>query len=238
MDVQLEERRGHRARWAQPRLVHALARIVDEVYYPRVDQANTRDFGLLVSGRTDSLRGERDTISTVDLLGPGVPGYRIVNTCVHGRYEIEKTIISDPERSVLVQRIRFAHCRGRERLPAVRPPRPHIGNQGYGNDGWWMPTRHPDAVRAARRRVAGAHVRRGWQAASCGYVGVNDGWRQVRASGHLTELYTEARDGNIALTGEIQLAKCRRASDDPARAEFVIALAFGTGPAEAAQRRA
>ena len=213
--------------------------IVDEVYYPRVDQANTRDFGLLVTGPDGFFSEEkRDTVSSVDLLGPGVPGYRVLNTCTRGRYEIEKTIISDPERSVLLQRIRFRALEGHAsdyRLFVLLAP--HIGNQGYGNDGWLDDYKGIPMLFARRQDVSLALTCDvGWRAASCGFVGVNDGWRQVRAAGELTELYTEARDGNIALTGEIHLAECRRASDDPSRAEFVIALAFGTGPAEAAQR--
>ena len=213
--------------------------IVDEVYYPRVDQANTRDFGLLVSGPDGFFSEERrDTISTVELLGPGVPGYRILNTCSRGRYEIEKTVITDPERSVLVQRIRFRALQGAAndyRVFVLLAP--HIGNQGYGNDGWVDAYKGIPMLFARRQDVSLALTCDiGWRAASVGYVGVNDGWRQVHAAGHLTELYTEARDGNVALTGEIALAECRRASDDPSRAEFVIALAFGGGPAEAAQR--
>ena len=213
--------------------------IVDEVYYPRVDQANTRDFGLLVSGPEGFFSEEkRDTVCTVDLLGPGVPGYRLLNTCRHGRYEIEKTVITDPERSVLVQRIRFRALQGVAsdyRLFVLLAP--HIGNQGYGNDGWVDTYKGLPMLFARRQDVSLALTCDvGWRAASCGYVGVNDGWRQVRAAGCLTEQFTEARDGNIALTGEIHLGECRRASDDPLRAEFVIALAFGGGPAEAAQR--
>jgi glucoamylase len=213
--------------------------IVDEVYYPRVDQANTRDFGLLVSGPDGFFSEEkRDTVSTVDLLGPGVPGYRLLNTCAHGRYEIEKTVITDPERSVLVQRIRFRALQGIAsdyRLFALLAP--HIGNQGYGNEGWVDRYKGTPMLFARRQDVSLALACDvGWRAASCGFVGVNDGWRQVRDAGELTERFTEARDGNIALTGEIHLGACRRASDDPSRAEVVIALGFGGGPAEAAQR--
>ena len=213
--------------------------IIDEVYYPRVDQANTRDFGLLVSGPDGFFSEEkRDTVSTIDLIGPGVPGYRLHNVCSQGRYEIEKTVITDPERSVLVQRVRFRALQGIAsdfRLFALLAP--HIGNQGYGNDGWVDSYKGIPMLFARRQDVSMALTcDTGWRAASCGFVGVNDGWRQVRASGRLTDLFTEARDGNIALTGEIDLGECRRASDDPLVAEFVMALAFGTGPAEAAQR--
>ncbi len=212
--------------------------IVDEVYYPRVDQANTRDFGLLVTGKDGFFSEEkRDTESTVHLLGTGVPGYRLINRCRSERYEIEKTIIADPERSVLLQRVRFRALVG---VPADYRMfvllAPHIGNQGYGNDGWVDSYKGIPMLFARRSDVSLALMCDvGWTAASAGYVGVSDGWRQVRKAGFLTDLYTEARDGNIALTAEVQLGEHRR-DGDPAVSEFVVALAFGGGPAEAAQR--
>ena len=78
---------------------------------------------------------------------------------------------------------------------------PHIGNQGYGNDGWVDSYKGIPTLFARRADVSLAVMcDAGWRAASAGYVGVNDGWRQVREAGALTDLYTEARDGNIALT--------------------------------------
>ncbi len=212
--------------------------IVDEVYYPRVDQANTRDFGFLVSGADGWFSEEkRDTESTVHLIGPGVPGFRMVNRCREGRYEIEKTVITDPERSVLLQQVRFRALIGTladYRLFALLAP--HIGNQGYGNDAWLDDYKGIPMLFAQRLGVALALAgSSGWSAASCGFVGVNDGWRQVRAAGRLTELYSEARDGNVALTGEVELDSDtgdRRGTEST----VVIALGFGSGPAEAAQR--
>jgi len=164
--------------------------IVDEVYYPRVDQANTRDFGLIVTGANGFFSEEkRDTASTVHRLGPGVPGYRLVNRCVQQRYEIEKTIITDPERAVLLQRIRFralAGVPGDYRMFVLLAP--HIGNQGYGNDGWVDSYKGIPMLFARRTDVSLALAcDAGWCAASVGYVGVNDGWRQVKQSGRLTE---------------------------------------------------
>ena len=213
--------------------------IVDEVYYPRVDQANTRDFGLLVTGPNGFFSEEkRDTTSTLHLLGAGVPGYRLVNRCIEHRYEIEKTIITDPERAVLLQRIRFRAIMGAPsdyRMFVLLAP--HIGNQGYGNDGWVDSYKGIPMLFARRSDVSLAVMCDvGWHAASAGYVGVNDGWHQVRKTGVLTDLFTEARDGNVALTGEVRLGQRRREGDDTSVSEFVVALAFGGGPAEAAQR--
>ena len=213
--------------------------IVDEVYYPRVDQANTRDFGLLVTGPDGFFSEEkRDTTSTVHLLGAGVPGYRLLNQCAEQRYEIEKTIITDPERSVLLQRIRFRALVGAPsdyRVFVLLAP--HIGNQGYGNDAWVDAYKGIPMLFARRGDVSLAVMSDvGWRAASAGYVGVNDGWRQVRTTGSLTDLYSEARDGNVALTAEVRLGERRRENDDASVSEFVVALSFGGGPAEAAQR--
>lgn len=218
--------------------------IVDEVYYPRVDQANTRDLGLLVTDAGAGGAGaffseeKRDTHSVVHILGPGVPGYRLVNRCDHGRYEIEKTVIADPERDVLLQRIRFKALEGAlENYRVFVLLAPHIGNQGFGNDGWVDAYKGIPMLFARRQDTSLALACDvGWAAMACGFVGVNDGWSQVRAGGRLTEPYTEARNGNIALTGEVDLAACPSASEGKGVAEFVVALAFGLGPAEAAQR--
>jgi glucoamylase len=217
--------------------------ILDEIYYPRVDQANTRDFGLVVTdaGAPNDApffsEEKRDTGSVVHLLAAGVPGYRLVNTCSRGRYQIEKTIVTDPERDVIVQRIRFRPlARSLESYRLFALLAPHIANQGYGNDGWCDEYKGIPMLFAQRGDVSLALVcSSGWRARSCGYVGVTDGWRQLREHRQLIE-YTEARDGNIALTGEIDLAAAECIRDDRRVAELVLVLAFGSGPAEAAQR--
>jgi glucoamylase len=217
--------------------------IVDEVYYPRVDQANTRDLGLLVTdaGRPNDTpffsEEKRETTTVVHLLAAGVPGYRLVNSCTRGRYQIEKTIVTDPERDVLVQRVRFRPLVGvLEDYRVFALLAPHIGNQGYGNDAWCDEYKGIPMLFARRLDLALALASScGWRARSSGYVGVNDGWRQLREHRRLVE-YTEALNGNVALTGEVDLAAARCSGDKSDVAEFVIALAFGTGHAEAAQR--
>src|SRR5262249_15185103 len=73
--------------------------IFDEIYYPRVDQACVRDLGLIVTdGASFFSEEKRDTRWEVAYLAPGVPAYRLTNTCSQGRYRIEKDIVSDPRR--------------------------------------------------------------------------------------------------------------------------------------------
>ena len=60
--------------------------IVNEVYFPRMDQANTRDLGLIVTDRKAFFSGEkRSTRSRIMPIARGVPGYRVVNECMQGR---------------------------------------------------------------------------------------------------------------------------------------------------------
>ena len=217
--------------------------ILDEIYYPRVDQANTRDFGLLITStgvpnETPFFSEEkRDASSVVHLLAAGVPGYRLVNTCTRNRYQIEKFVVADPERDVVVQRIRFRPLAANlESYRVFALLAPHLGNQGYGNDAWVDEYKGIPMLFAERDDVALALAcSSGWRARSCGYVGVSDGWRQLREEQKLIE-YTEARNGNVALTGEIDLEAAACIHNDHRIAEFVLALAFGSGAAEAAQR--
>lgn len=205
--------------------------IVNEVYYPQLDQANTRDFGFLVTDGAEFFSEEkRATVSTIKPLAQGVPGYELINTCVQERYRTRKTVITDPERDVLLQRIIFEPLRGRlqdYRLFALVAP--HIGNCGYGNDGWVGEYRGVPMLFAARGQttlaVACSIV---FSRMSCGYVGVSDGWQDISRHKHMTWFYPEARDGNIALTAEIDLAACA--------GDCVVALAFGRTPAEAGHR--
>ena len=55
--------------------------ILNEVYYPRVDQACIRDLGLIVTDGVEFFSEEkRDADSQIAWLAPGVPAYRVINT--------------------------------------------------------------------------------------------------------------------------------------------------------------
>lgn len=202
--------------------------VLNEVYYPRVDQANTRDLGLIVTDGSSYFSEEkRNTTSTVELLGSGVPGYRVTNSSVDGRYRIVKTIVADPDRDVVLQDIHFEALRGSigdYRVYALLAP--HLGNQGYGNNGWVGDYKGAPMLFAQRDAFALALAcSAGYSATSCGYVGFSDGWQQLVAHKRLVHCYQRADDGNIALTGEVDMRRCD--------GHFVLALAFGSNPAEA-----
>ena len=205
--------------------------IIDEVYYPRIDQVNTRDIGFLVTDRADFFSEEkRQSTHKITPLAPGVPGYRIVNTCEQGRYRITKTILTDPHQDVLLQQIQFKALKGTLADYALYVLlAPHIGNAGNGNNGHVGDYKGVPMLFAERESTALALAcSAGFSGMSCGYVGVSDGWQDISQHHRMTWHYAHADDGNIALTGEIDLGACG--------GTFVLALAFGQDNAEAGLR--
>ncbi len=201
--------------------------IVNEVYYPGVDTANTRDLGFVVTGPEGYFSEEkRDCDSVVELIAPGVPGYHLVNSARDGQYRIEKTVITHPHVSALLQRVRFSRGASDQRLFALLAP--HIRNRGRGNDGWVGDYKGVPVLFARRGSVSLALACSSpFLARSVGYAGTSDGWQDLSAHGELAWRYNKAPDGNIALTSEIDLR--------PDGREFVLAVGFGSTPAEAAQ---
>jgi glucoamylase len=204
--------------------------ILNEVYYPRVDQACTRDLGFIVTdGQTFFSEEKRNARSETSQLAPGIPAYRIRNTAIDGRYRIEKEVLTDPWRDVVLQRVRFVPLQGTLadfRLFALLAP--HLGNRGGGNTAWVGNYKGTPMLFAKREGQALALASTApWRARSAGFVGVSDGWQELKAHSRLRQTYTHAQNGNVALTGEIDL----RSSNGT----FVMALGFGPSAMEAGQ---
>ncbi len=198
--------------------------IVNEVYFPRIDQACTRDWEFLVTdGASFFSEEKRDSETTVEPLEPGVPGYRIVNRCRQGRYVLEKEVFADPERDCLVQLVHLRKWEPGLRLFSLLAP--HLANHGAGNTGWCGDYKDIPLLFAERDGTALALAcSRGWRQRSAGFVGASDGWQQLKADGFLKTSYRRAENGNIALSGEAE------AGED---ASLVFVLAFGRNATEA-----
>src|SRR5436309_5519321 len=204
--------------------------ILNEIYYPRIDQACTRDMGLVVTDGADFFSEEkRHAVSQTACPYEGVPAYEIVSTCRQGRYRIEKTLIADPGRDVVLQRTRFVALIGDAadyQLHVLLAP--HLGNRGSGNTGWIGDYKGVPMLFAERDgRGLALACSAPWKNRSVGFVGVSDGWQDLSCHRRMTWNYTRAENGNIALTGEIDLAAIER--------DFVLALGFGGNAAEAGQ---
>ena len=204
--------------------------ILNEIYYPRVDHACTRDLGFIVTdGQTYFSEEKRDARSETSQLALGVPAYEIRNTAVDGGYRIEKEVLTDPWRDVVLQRVRFVPLRGRLgdfRLYALLAP--HLSNRGSGNTAWVGDYKGTPMLMAERDNFALALAASApWLARSVGFVGMSDGWQELHANKRFVRTYLRAENGNVAVTGEIDLG----ATDGV----FTLALGFGPTAMEAGQ---
>lgn len=205
--------------------------IVNEIYYPRVDQACTRDMGLIVTDGCDFFSEEkRHARHQISSLAQGVPAYRLVNTCLQGRYRIEKEIIADPQRDVVLQQTRFVPLQGTietYRLHVLLAP--HLGNRGSGNTAWVGDYKGVPMLFAERDGHSLALACSApFQKRSVGFVGCSDGWQDLVSHKHMDWEYTRAVNGNVALTGEVDLVG--------SGGGFVLAVGFGQSAAEAGNR--
>ncbi|RWM02020.1 glucan 1,4-alpha-glucosidase [Mesorhizobium sp.] len=204
--------------------------ILNEIYYPRLDSACTRDMGLMITGPGGFFSEEkRDAVHTIEPFEDGVPAYRLVNTATDGFYRIEKRIITDPKRPALLQEITFAALKGSAsdyHIYALLAP--HLVNAGMGNTAWVGQHKGERMLFASGRGVSIAFASSlPWGACSAGYVGLSDGWQQLQNSGALDPDCQRAEDGNVALTGEIGFVAGKNTA--------LLALGFGAEPEEAAE---
>ncbi len=207
--------------------------ILNEIYFPRVDMACTRDMGLLVTdGNSYFSEEKRHCKFEVAPVEPGVPAYRLVNSELAGKYRIEKEIFADPHRHVVLQKTRFAALNPAEKskyhLYALLAP--HLGNFGDHNTGWvgdykGIPMLFAEFPGGLALALASSVP---WKKMSVGFAGYSDGWQDLAHNFQLTHEYQRAENGNVALIGEIDLAA--------GGGEFVLALGFGAIWAEAAEQ--
>lgn len=205
--------------------------IFNEIYYQRIDHACVRDMGLIVAdGRAFFSEEKRDTVSRLTYPAEGVPAYRLVNTCTQGRYRIEKRLLTDPRRDVVLQDTRFVPMQGSlGDYHVCVLLSPHLANQGSGNTAWVGDYKGVPMLFAQRDGHALALACSApWLQRSAGFVGMSDGWQDVMHHKCMRWTYARAENGNVALTGEIELLACE--------GSFVLILAFGRNWAEAGNR--
>src|SRR5437762_1639524 len=206
--------------------------ILNEIYYPRVDTACTRDMGLLVTdGRSYFSEEKRHCTFQVAPVEPGIPAFKLTNTEIAGNYKIEKEIFADSHSNVVIQKIKFVPLRGTlsdYHLYALLSP--HLGNSGIHNTAWIGDYKGVPMLFAEHSGgfALACACSAPWLKMSAGFVGQSDGWQDLSRNFRLTQEYIHAEDGNVALTGEIDLAACG--------GEFVLALGFGGIWAEAGEQ--
>ena len=197
------------------------AGIITEVYFPRVDRPQLRDLQYLATdGETFLHEEKRHLVSSYERLESNTLGFHVVNCDPEGRYAIFKEIITDPHLACVLQRTRIE---GQEaflsklRLYALCAPHLEVG--GWGNNGY---VREISGRKVLMAQKGGTWLALGatipFSRTSCGYVAASDGWTDLADNLQMDWEFQQAPDGNIALTGELDLARGR---------EFILGLAFG-----------
>lgn len=192
-----------------------------EVYYPTVDRPQIRDLQFLITdGESFFHEEKRHLQSKTERLSPHALEYRATNVDPEGRYTIIKEIITDPHLSCILQRTQLMGARRfLSRLRLYTLCAPHIEVGGWRNNAY--------VVEVAGRQILTAEKNGTWLALaatvpfarlSCGYVGQSDGWTDLAGNLQMDWEYEQALDGNVALTGEMDLNGGH---------EFTLGLALG-----------
>ncbi len=205
--------------------------ILNEIYYPREDTACTRDMELIVTdGKEFFSEEKRHTGHEVQMLEKGVPAYHIINGCLEGNYSIEKTIIADPMRDVVLQKVRFQALKGGvENYQLFAILTPHVNNSGGGNTAWTDSYKGVPMLFAQKNGITVAFAcSYDWKKRSVGFVGKSDGWQDLHEHKQMTWEYQYAQNGNLAMTGQVDM--------DHVEDTFLLAIGFGIDKDEAGLR--
>jgi glucoamylase len=199
--------------------------VITEIYYPDVDTPQTRDLQFLVTdGSTFFHDPKVDFDHHCEPIDPQALGFKMTNQCNKANYTLTHEVICEPGSPCVLIRTRITG--DPNLLPHLRVfvlLAPHMEGAGWGNSGFVARTRNGTALcaHAGNTWLAMAVKGGGLGMTGCGYVGVNDGWQDIIGQKRLPVWkYDSVFNGNIALTGEINLA---------GQTEFILALAFSNG---------
>jgi glucan 1,4-alpha-glucosidase len=189
--------------------------VLDEVYYPTVDVANTRTLQFVVTGCGDGLP-EESAAHRIEVTDTQSLSFR--QTSETNTYTLTKTYTTDPERPVVLIDVEFrGRCRALQRLYVYYDP--SLANRGMHDSAW---TEDGALVASDADKASALVSSAGFDETTSGYFGTSDGLEELRARGHIATRYARAADGNVVQLGEVGMG-----------GHFTLALGFGREPAEA-----
>ena len=218
--------------------------VLSDVYYPTIDNTNVETLQYIVTdGSTFTDLQSRDMSYTVQALDPGGMECQVTATAKSGAYTIVTDYFTDPGRNTLLMRVRM-HNATHARLQLYVRFDPSVNGNGGGGTGNGgadsatvdLSTGHPvmvsydttTATNAVNRDYAQpvfAALSGPFDEATSGFAGTSsDGLSQLDASHGLTQLYSDALNGNVVQTGRVDMSP---------RGNGNITLALGFGPNQA-----
>ncbi len=194
--------------------------ILTEAYYPTVDRPQLKDLEFLFSDENSVfLEEKRDFVPHTERIEPS-QGYKVTQTDSRKRFSFTKEIIAAPTRPCILVRTKFEGDDAFLRtLKAYLLCAPHLELGGRANNAFVVEVSGRELLVAEKENrwiVCGASCR--FSRLSCGYVGHSDGYSDLLKNHAMTFEFDEAKDGNVALTGELEISDGR---------EFTLGVAFG-----------
>ena len=196
---------------------------INEIYYPTIDRPQIRDMELLFTdGSTFFHEEKRDLAYDFDYIDHKAPAVRATATAPGGEYKVTKEFICNPHHSVVLMHVKVeAATEILDKLKCYVLLAPHLDGGGAGNSARSIEVAGKRAILAWKGIFSLAvGTTCGFSASSCGYVGVSDGYQDVSQHLKMDWRFGQAMDGNLALTGEVDLGK---------DSEFTLAISLGTG---------
>ncbi len=178
---------------------------LSDVYYPRIDTPSVRDSQFVVTdGRSFTDREDTDARSRVQLLDRRSLTYRLVTTARSGKWRITKTFVTDPRRSTVLQRVRFESRTGAPlQLFLLHDPSLDMtGDNDTGGSGPGGALLSSDGSSPVASAVV---TRPEMTRTSSGYLGVSDGWQDLRDDHRMDWTYGADQQGNVVQTGRLPL---------------------------------
>jgi len=220
--------------------------LLSDVYYPTVDNTNVETLQYIVTdGSTFTDLQARDMSYTVRALDPGGMECQVTATAKSGAYSIVTDYFTDSSRNTLLMRVKM---RNTTHLPLQLYVRfdPTVNGNGGGGSGNGgadsatvdTSTGHPvmiafdtktqtNAVNRDYAQPVFAALDGPFNQATSGFVGTpSDGLSQLDASHSLTQLFSDAVNGNVVQTGRVDLS-------DNQNGSITLALGFGSDQASA-----
>lgn len=198
--------------------------ILNEVYWPHIDNPQIRDLGFIVADGqgfwSEIKRNNRYDLLTPE---PGVPAYTAIHR--HERFTLTLEFCPDTASDVVLIQCKLDAPEHFRLYPLLSP---HLGNTGLHNSAWVREDHHGLELMAQHGHhclalcAYDSHRRPAFSRGSAGFVGVSDGWQDFREHGRMDWSYSHAGDGNVALIGELRTHQA------------TLALGFGHTPELAA----
>jgi glucoamylase len=222
--------------------------ILNEIYWPAVDQPQVKDLGFLVGGDgwwQEVKRAGSYTLSTPE---PGLLLPTIVHTGRNQAYQLTLRPVVNPDHDALL----IGYDLAGEQVRLYPLLAPHLGTcqvtpesqwaaLGADNQAWTDPADLALFASGSGRFLC-LLAQPGLTRAGAGYVGDTDGWTDFSRNQSMTLTYSQAGPGVVALTGELVagsglLALGFGASQDAARSAAQASLDAGYDATAAAFTR-